>query len=54
MVRYSILDKDLSFLNQNDKRVEITLTNILEKKIVHKHESSKLSGKFSYSIEKSK
>ena len=54
MVRYKVLDKSLAFSEKNDKRIEISLYNIEEKKVVFKHESDKILGKFSYSIEKCK
>ncbi len=52
MVRYNILDKGLTFNTQNDKRFEISLYSIEDKKVVYKIESGKLTGKFSQTIEK--
>jgi hypothetical protein len=52
MVRYNILDKGFTFNRESDSRLEITLYNIEEKKIIYKHQSGKLTGKFSHTIEK--
>lgn len=53
MVRYKILDKDISLTTQSDKRLEIQIISEKDKKIIHKHESGKYTGKFSLTIEKS-
>jgi len=53
MVRYDILDKGSSFTNSETNRVEISLLFVDEKKNIYKHQSNKLSGKFSLTIEKS-
>lgn len=52
MVRYSLLDKGFTFNKESDNRLEITLYNIEEKKIIYKYQSGKLTGKFSHTIEK--
>jgi hypothetical protein len=54
MVRFSILDKNLSFTENSDKRIEITVKSIDNKKQIYKHESGKMKGKFSFTIENSK
>jgi hypothetical protein len=54
MVRYNILDKNISFTSNKTKRLEVYLYSTEDKKIVYKHETAKLNGKFSYTIEKSK
>ena len=52
MVRYSLLDKNISFMQNSDKRIDITVSISEEKQIVHHYESGKLAGKFSLNIEK--
>jgi hypothetical protein len=54
MIRFKVVDKNLSFLSTNDKRFEITLYSMEDKKTIFKHETGKLNGKFSHHIEKSK
>ena len=53
MVRYNILDKNIAFNNKNEERINIIIKSIDQKKDVYKFVSQKLSGKFSYTIEKS-
>lgn len=52
MVRYEILDKGFTFTTTNDKRLEVALYRLEDKKVLYKLESGKLSGKFSHTIEK--
>ena len=52
MVRYNILDKGLTLNPKIEKRFEISLYSIEDKKVVYKIESGKLTGKFSQTIEK--
>jgi hypothetical protein len=52
MIRYNILDKNLTLNTKNDNRFEITLLNDNGDE-VHRHASGKLNSKFSYVIEKS-
>jgi hypothetical protein len=53
MVRWDILDKSYSFNKVNDKRIEITIHSVDDKKLLYKHETSKLNGKFSQTVEHS-
>ncbi len=54
MIRYNILDKNIVFNNKNDERFKIVIKSIDQKKDVYKYTSSKLNGKFAYTIEQSK
>jgi hypothetical protein len=54
MVRFMILNKDLSLTSVSDKRLEIEVSLEGEDAVIYKHESGKMNGKFSLSIEKSK
>ena len=54
MVRYKILNKDISYTSKDDKRLLITVLKEDSKEPLQKFESGKLNGKFSFSIEQSK
>jgi hypothetical protein len=54
MVRYKILNKDISYTSKDDKRLMITVLKEDSKEPLQKFESGKLNGKFSFSIEQSK
>lgn len=54
MVRYKILNKDISYTSKDDKRLLITVLKEDSKDPLQKFESGKLNGKFSFSIEQSK
>jgi hypothetical protein len=54
MVRYKILNKDISYRSKDDKRLLITVLKEDSREPLQKFESGKLNGKFSFSIEQSK
>ena len=54
MVRYKILNKDISYTSKDEKRLLITVLKEDSKEPLHKFESGKLNGKFSFTIEQSK
>lgn len=54
MIRFNILNKNFQQINNNDQRIQITIFSEKEKQITYTHNSNKISGKFSHTIEKSK
>ena len=53
MVRYKILDRKIELVTPNEKRIEVTLYNSEDNQVVYRHETGKVEGKFSLTIEKS-
>ena len=52
MVRYKILNKDISYTSKDDKRLLITVLKEDSKDPLQKFESGKLNGKFSFLLER--
>ena len=54
MVRFKIMNRDITLSGEDDKRLEITLVSEIDDKVIHKYNSGKMNGKFSTHIEMSK
>ncbi len=53
MLRFKILNKDISYTSKDEKRLKIIVLQEDSKMPLHVFESGKFSGKFSFTIEQS-